>query len=337
MTARSGGNGSLSRRGFLCGATVAGAGAFLAGRPLASAAFADGQDASGPPSKPNSVFNGVHIGCITYSYRGGINSAEDTLKALIQDGLSETELMDGPIRAYAGISGGAPGGGGRGRRGGGAGGQPATRPPELTDAQKATQRETQLAKCQDLRKMYNDAGVNIHCHKLPFGQSDEDIEFNFQVAKALGCVAITTERSDVLARRLAPFAEKHKIWVAFHNHTNNVPVTDNIDPILAVGKYIGFNLDIGHYFAGTKGKSPVPVIEKYHDRIISLHLKDRTADGGNLPWGQGKTPIKEALQLLKKEKWPIYADIELEYPIPPGSTSVAEVAKCVQYCRDALA
>ena len=64
------------------------------------------------------------------------------------------------------------------------------------------------------------------------------------------------------------------------------------------------------------------MIEKYHDRIISLHLKDRTADGGNLPWGEGQTPIKEVLQLLKKEKWPIYADIELEYTIPQGSTSV---------------
>ncbi len=43
------------------------------------------------------------------------------------------------------------------------------------------------------------------------------------------------------------------------------------------------------------------------------------------------------LQLLKKEKWPIYADIELEYQIPPGSDPVEEVAKCVQYCKEALA
>ena len=64
---------------------------------------------------------------------------------------------------------------------------------------------------------------------------------------------------------------------------------------MKVGDYVGFNLDIGHYVAGTGGKSPVPVIEKYHDKIISLHLKDRTADGGNLPWGQGQTPIKEVM------------------------------------------
>ena len=122
-----------------------------------------------------------------------------------------------------------------------------------------------------------------------------------------------------------------------HNHTGNYPVMDKMDPILECGRYIGFNFDVGHYFAGTKGLSPIPVIEKYHDRIVSLHLKDRTAEGGNLPWGQGKTPIKEILQLMRKEKWTFPADIELEYKIPQGSDSVAEVAKCVQYCKEALA
>lgn len=308
-----------SRREFVASAAAFGATALLGGLLPAVRCFADEEKQQA--GKPNSVINGVRIGCITYSYRGGIETAEDTLKALVEDGLSETELMDGPIRAYTGIAGG---GGRRGREDGS---------PHLTDEQ----RQAQLSKCAELRKMYNDAGVNIHIHKIGFGPTDEDIDFNFQIAKALGCVAITTERSEELARRVAPFAEKHDIWVAFHNHTNNVPVIDDMDPLLACGKRIGFNLDIGHYFAGTHGKSPIPVIEKYHDRIISLHLKDRTADGGNLPWGQGKTPIKEVLQLLKREKWPIYADIELEYQVPPGSTSVAEVAKCLQYCKDALA
>ena len=299
----------MTRRAFL-GSTAA----FAACAAMPRSLF--GADAA----KPNSVFNGVRIGCITYSYRGGINSAEDTLKALIQNGLSEVELMGGPIQSYAGI-------GGRGRR------DSSEQPAQPKD----DQRKAQLAKCAELRKMYNDAGVNIHIHKIEFGQSDEEIDFNFQIAKVLGAVAITVERSEPLAKRLAPFAEKHKIWVAFHNHTNNYPVMDKVDPILSHGKYIGFNFDVGHYFAGTKGLSPIPVIEKYHDRIVSLHLKDRTADGGNLPWGTGKTPLKEILQLMKKEKWTFPADIELEYKIPQGSSSVAEVAKCVQFCKEALA
>src|SRR5262245_44280786 len=68
--------------------------------------------AEGP--KPNSVNNGVRVGCITYSYRGGADTAEYTLECLLKDDLSETELMDGPIRSYAGL----PGRAGKGKKGG---------------------------------------------------------------------------------------------------------------------------------------------------------------------------------------------------------------------------
>ena len=311
-----------SRRSFLTHATSLTALAIVGPRLWS----AENAGASARAGKPNSIINDVRIGCITYSYRGGnINTAEETLNALLQNGISEVELMDGPIRAYAGIRGG-----GRGRRPGGGASEAPGKPGD-------GEREAQLAKCRDLRKMYNDAGVNLHLHKLPFGPSDEDIDFNFMVAKALGCKGITTERSDSLAKKLAPFADKHKIWVGFHNHTNNYPSLDKGDPLPSYGQYIGFNLDIGHYVAGTRGLSPIPVLEKYHDRIVSLHLKDRTPEGGNEPWGQGKTPIKEVLQLMKKEKWTFPADIELEYQIPAGSNSIAEVAKCLQYCKEALA
>jgi sugar phosphate isomerase/epimerase len=309
----------IARRRFLAGTALAGASMML-GRHARAA-----DDAlAATPGRPNSVFGGVAIGTNTYSYRGGnINTAEETLKALIEDDLSECELKETPLRAYGVLPAAVKKGELLG--------------PRPTEEQQAKLRAGMLAKAADLRKMYNDAGVNIHIHKCPFGKSDDDINFNFDLAKALGCKAITTERSESLAKKLAPFAEKHQIYVAFHNHTTDMPIIDKPDPLLDCGKFIMFNFDIGHYVAGSKGKSPLDVIEKYHDRIISLHLKDRTPDGGNLPWGQGKTPIKETLQLLKKEKWPIYGDIELEYKIPAGSNSVAEVAKCVAYCREALA
>ena len=296
-------NNALTRRGFLGSAAAVAGGALLPGR---------GPAAEEAATKPNSVFNGVRIGVITYSYRGThVNTAEQTLQALLKNGLSEVELMGGPIEGYlrAGLKQGL-----------------------APDAA----REAQLARCVELRKMYNDAGVNIHIHKMGFGQSDEQIEFAFLAAKALGCIGITTERSEPLAKRLAPFADKHKVWVAFHNHTGNLPVMDQNDPILEHGQYIGYNFDVGHYVAGAR-KSPIPVIEKYHDRMVSLHLKDRTAAGGNLPWGQGETPLKEILQLMRKEKWTFPADIELEYPVPKDSDPVTEVGKCVQFCKEALA
>ena len=102
-----------SRRSFLARATTLTAFTIVSPRLWAA------DDAA---AKPNSVCNGVRIGCISYSYRGGsINTAAETLKALLEDGLSEVELMDGPICSYAGIRVG----GGRGRKSG-----PAETPPK---------------------------------------------------------------------------------------------------------------------------------------------------------------------------------------------------------------
>lgn len=294
--------------------------------------------AAGTPAaaKPNSVFNGVRIGTITYSFRGVENTAEGTLKAILKCGLSEVELMSGPVDDYVGLSGGPRGGKGKGA--------------EKSEQQKGAARESQedqrkrrlavpMAKYEALRKMYNDAGVNIHIVKYDnIGEqnmTDEEIDNCFQAAKALGATGITRELSDPIAKRLGPFADKHKIWIGFHNHTQLKPTTYD-EGVLSYGKYVGINFDVGHYLAGT-GQSPIPFIEKYHERIVSLHLKDRTKAGGNLPWGQGETPIKEILQLMRKNKWTFPADIELEYRVPEGSNAVAEVAKCVQYCKGALA
>jgi sugar phosphate isomerase/epimerase len=110
-----------------------------------------------------------------------------------------------------------------------------------------------------------------------------------------------------------------------------------------VNPYFMANLDIGHYVA--LGGDPIAFINKHHARITNLHLKDRTkaiaADtakgiaakpAGNLPFGQGETPIKDVLRLLKKMKWNIPANIEFEYNGDP----LVEVPKCIQYCKDAL-
>src|SRR5438132_383673 len=120
-----------TRRAFLGGTA-----ALAASAVLPRGAFCGGAD------KPNSVINGVRIGCITYSYRGGLDTAEHTLDCLLKDRLSETELMDGPIRSFAGIAAG-------GRRGRGQGdGQgkdaPKTAPPALNNTDRAKLREAQL-------------------------------------------------------------------------------------------------------------------------------------------------------------------------------------------------
>jgi sugar phosphate isomerase/epimerase len=138
-------------------------------------------------------------------------------------------------------------------------------------------------------------------------------------------------------KRIGDFAAKKGMRVAYHAHTQATITA--WDAVLEQSTGNAINLDCRHYVAGTS-ESPVPLIRKRHDRIASIHLKDRkkASDGAaNLPWGQGDTPIKEILTLMRQEKYKFPASIELEYQIPEGSDAVVEVSKCVQFCKNALA
>jgi hypothetical protein len=67
-----------------------------------------------------------------------------------------------------------------------------------------------------------------------------------------------------------------------------------------------------------------------------LHLKDTKKDHGpNTLWGQGDTPIKDVMLLLKKEKYPFPGNLEYEYR--GESDVIAELKKCFAFIKDALA
>jgi sugar phosphate isomerase/epimerase len=150
---------------------------------------------------------------------------------------------------------------------------------------------------------------------------------------------VITASSDLpTAKRLVPFVEKHKMTVAFHGHSdtrnpNEFAKPESFAAAEALSKYFKVNLDIGHFWAA--GYDPVSYIEKNHAMITNLHLKDRRKnDGQNTPWGEGDTPIREVLQLLKKNRYNLPAFIEYEYR--GKGTPLEEVTKCFAYCRKAL-
>ena len=205
-----------------------------------------------------------------------------------------------------------------------------------------------MDKYKAFRKMYEDAGVKIYAFKLPptLAMSDEEYDYIWNVAETLGANHITMElpTEDDLLQRVADYAAKRKLRIAFHTHGQGG--ASGFDKVLAASKYTALNFDVGHYY-GVNGESPVPLIEKYHDRIASLHLKDRKGPksgeagprggGPNMPWGQGETPLTEILQVMKRKKYKFPASIEYEYNTPEGSDVLAEMKKCVEYCRKALA
>lgn len=285
-----------------------------------------------PTPRPNSVFAGVHVGVnAPYSFRGAASTADETIAAMIQVGASALELRSQPVEQFLG----APAGGGRGggRRGGGAG---AAQEPGV-DALSDWRLALSMDRVHEVRRKFEDAGLAIEIVKFDGvpGMSDDVLDYAFRLTRALGANAMSCEIPDAeQTARIGEVADRHKILVGYHGHAE----TGDADWLQAFSQahFNGANVDIGHYIAG-QNTSPLPFIREHHERITHLHLKDRRLNNGpNVPWGEGDTPIREALQMIRDNRWNIQATIELEYPTPEGSTPLAELARCVQFCREAL-
>lgn len=299
-------------------------------------------NAASKKNKPNSNFNGVQIGVITYSWRSMPSTAEDIVKYCQESGISSVELMGNVVEDFAGIPASAP----RIPRG-----------TKLTEEEKKTRQETMkkaseaqrrwrlsvsMDKFKELRKFFNKAGISIHIVKFPVAGrwSDEEVDYAFKVAKALGAKGVSSEIGHEPCKRLGKFAEKHDMYAIFHNHAQPGEPGFSFDEFLAYSPNNMLNFDVGHYIGAT-GLHPNEIIERLHDRIASIHLKDKSGKNANpantnYPWGEGETPLEDILKLVQKNKWDINCDIELEYQIPEDSNAVEEITKCVEYCKNIL-
>lgn len=304
---------SASRRSFLVKGSLASAGFLIGGTSAWSQSFFFSKN-------PDSKFFGVQIGVITYSYRSMPHDVHQLLKYIVNSGISAVELMGESVEDYAG------------------------KPADKTKV--AEWRATvAMDKFKEVRKMFKKAGVSIYAYKpsaLGANNTDAEIEYAMRAAKALGAQSVTVElpKEPAQSLRLGTIAAKHKVYVGYHAHTQ---ATDTAwDVALNQSPYNSMNLDCGHYIAagGNNTKeSLLALIQSRHDRITSFHMKDRKSKengADNLPWGEGNTPIKEILNLLKEKKYNIPVSIELEYKIPEGSNAVNEVGKCLAFARQAL-
>lgn len=284
-----------------------------AAMPLARRAFA---------SRIDSRIDGVQIGAQTYSFRDRDRAA--CIAGMKEVGLGECELFMQHVEP-------------RGVRG---------------EALRKWRIETPMSYFEGVKKEFDDAGIQIFAYTFNFndGMNDEEIDHAFQQTKALGTDLITTSTTQTCSKRLVAPAEKYKVRVAFHGHDavnkpNEFARPESFATALELSPLFYINLDIGHFTAG--GYDAVKYIDQHHDKIVVLHIKDRKRDyavdgqvgqgtGKNMPFGEGDTPIKPVMQLLKKNRWPMPANIEYEYGAR-GMDTVAEVKRCYEYLKAALA
>jgi sugar phosphate isomerase/epimerase len=273
----------------------------MAGAPFASALM----------QAADSKINGVMVGAQSYSFRD--LPLDQCVQAMKDIGLGYCELWQGHLE------------------------------PKDKDELKKWRVDPPLDSFRQVRKKFDDAGIVIYAYNYSFrdGFSDQDIENGFRMADALGVKRITASSNVDLSSRIDPFAQKYKTYVGFHNHDNTKDPNEFARPeawdkaLAGRSKYMAINLDIGHFTAANY--DPVQYLEQHHDRILTLHIKDRKRDhGANMPFGEGDTKIKEVLQVLKTKKYSIPAMIEYEYG-KAGSDTVAEVRRCFEYVKQGLA
>jgi len=257
-------------------------------------------------AKIDSTVRGVTIGAQSYSFRDRpLDAAIDAMK---ETGCGLCELYQGHIE------------------------------PKDKTALAAWRKNPPIDELHAVRKRFDDAGINLYALNYSFRAdwSDEETAKGFEIAKALGVKYITASANPSNAARIDKYAQQSKMIVAMHNHSNLRPNEfareEDFAEAMKGTKNIKINFDIGHFTAANF--DAVAFIEKHHQDIITLHIKDRKKNQGkNVPFGEGDTPIKQVLQLLRDKKYKIPANIEFEYEGDP----VVEVKKCVAYCKAALA
>jgi sugar phosphate isomerase/epimerase len=266
----------------------------------------------------DSKVKGVRFGVQTYSFRDlprpeGGDAVDVIIQSMTACGLGECELWSPQI-------------------------EPAKKTREDLRAWRLT---TPLDHFAGIRRKFDAAGLKIFGYNYSFnpGFTDEEIDRGFEMARALGAKIITASTTLPVAKRVVPFAEKHKMIVAMHGHSNLTDPNEFATPesfaaALKMSKYFKVNLDIGHFTAANF--DALAYLREHHADITNLHIKDRKKNqGDNTPWGEGDTPIREVLQLVEMNKWPIPAFIEYEYK--GAGTPVEETKKCYAYARQALA
>jgi sugar phosphate isomerase/epimerase len=262
--------------------------------------------------KPDKNFKGVVIGAQTYSLRD--RKADQCLAALQELGIKTVEMWSGHAEPFSGRV-------------------------DRAEVRKWRE-EVPISHFTEIRKKYNDGGVTIHAYNYSFRDdySDKEMARGFEFADALGAQVITASSNVSTAKKVDPYARKAKIRVGMHNHSRIVAnefakPEDFLAAMNGMSKYICINLDIGHFVAANF--DPVEFLGKWYPRIVTMHIKDRRKNQGeNVEFGKGDTPIKDVLLWLKTNKISIPANIEYEYKAPD---TVAEIRKCLEYCRSVVA
>ena len=294
----------VSRRTFI---ELTAAGALLAAADLARA--------QATPAKKHSTFRGVVIGANSFCFPD--RPIEQAIDVIADLGFSLGEVHPRHLEPSFGAGRGGP------------------MPAENREKLRQWRMTVPMSHYETVGELFRTKGIELYAYNVNYRPdfSDGELERSLEATRALGARIVSGAGINAdLARRLDPMAKRYDVRVLVHNHATEIRGEADFDAILkGLSERMAINLDIGHYVAANA--DPVALLKRRHADILLLHVKDRKRDNGpNLPFGQGDTPIRETLQLLRDEHWTIPANIEWEV----DGDRVTAVRQCLDYCRHVL-
>ena len=277
--------------------------------------------------KIDSIVNGVQFGLQSYIF-SDIGLPHDSIldlviKSMVECGLGECDLyvpLVEPGHLWGRIR---------------AGGADAQAREELAK----WWRTAPLGHFRSIRSKFDGAGIAIHALSGFPGATDEELSRTSEIAEVLGARIITLGVTFPEAKQVASLAEKRDFIVGIQgepdlNITNPEVISTpaQYDKALSLSRSYRISFDIGDGTGG--GYDSLAFVKDRLDHIAVIYLKDRRKDGLSVPWGEGDTPIKEILRLVKKSEYPIRCYIDCDYKT---TDRPADVKRSFAYAKAALA
>jgi sugar phosphate isomerase/epimerase len=118
------------------------------------------------------------------------------------------------------------------------------------------------------------------------------------------------------AKRLVPFAERHRMRVAIHNQADGAaggPIaTSSLRDALALSPAFALKLDVGNLTASNR--DAIAELRADQSRVAFVVAKDRLRNGGaSQVFGEGDTPLAAVVGVLKSSSPLIPAMVEYDY------------------------
>lgn len=179
------------------------------------------------------------------------------------------------------------------------------------------------------------AGLRLYGAGVIYMKTAQEVENAFAYASTAGLEMIIGVPNHEFLSLTNELVKKHNIKLAIHNHGPGDSLYSSPDDVFSkiknLDNRIGLCLDIGHVVR--IGQDPIPMLEKYKDRLYDMHMKDvnkAVAEGTPVEIGRGIIDIPGVIKALRKINYQGTVAIEYE---KDGDDPVAGLAESVGYLR----